>query len=295
MYGCARTIHIAGVVFLCPPLFEVAGSARYTGAAMKVFVIIPAAGLGTRMGAALAGTGPLRSKQFLELDGVPILVHTIRKFAACEQVDSIWIALRKTEIETFAPTLDAAGIAKPVHLVEGGEHRQESVGNVLDTLPAETADLVLIHDAVRPFVSPETILEVIESVQRYGAAIAGVPAIDTIKRVERRADGAVVEATIPREQIVQAQTPQGFRYGLLMPIFNQARIEGFQGTDEASLLERAGHPVHVVMGSARNFKITTPADLQLAEFFLAQEQRRSQPANARNAEDKSAEKQGVTR
>ena len=261
---------------------------------MKVFVIIPAAGLGTRMGATLAGAGPMRSKQFLELAGVPILVHTMRKFAACPQVDSIWIALRKSEIEAFAPTLDAAGIGKPVHLVEGGEHRQESVGNVLDALPAESGDLVLIHDAVRPFVSQETIAEVIESVQRHGAAIAGVPAIDTIKRVERRADGAVVEATIPREHIVQAQTPQGFRYGLLMPIFNQARIEGFQGTDEASLLERAGHPVYVVMGSAQNFKITTPADLQLAEFFLAQEQRRGQ-TNAKSSENKSVEKQGVTR
>jgi len=237
----------------------------------------------------------MRSKQFLELDGVPILVHTMLKFAACPQVDSIWVALRKTEIEAFAPTLDAAGIAKPVHLVEGGEHRQESVGNVLDALPAESGDLVLIHDAVRPFVSHETIAEVIESVQRHGAAIAGVPAIDTIKRVERRADGAVVEATIPREQIVQAQTPQGFRYGLLMPIFNQARIEGFQGTDEASLLERAGHPVHVVMGSSRNFKITTPADLQLAEFFLAQERRGGRPASAGTAEEKNTEKQGVTR
>jgi 2-C-methyl-D-erythritol 4-phosphate cytidylyltransferase len=275
---------------------------------MKVFVVIPAAGLGTRMGAALAGSGPMRSKQFLELDGVPILVHTIRKFAACPQVDSIWIALRNAEIEAFAPTVDATGFAalpgapvvgvlgqKPVHLVEGGEHRQESVGNTLDALPAESGDLVLIHDAVRPFVSQETIAEVIESAQRYGAAIAGVPAIDTIKRVERRADGAVVEATIPREHIVQAQTPQGFRYGLLMPIFNQARIEGFQGTDEASLLERAGHPVHVVMGSAQNFKITTPADLQLAEFFLAQEQRRERDANTASVEPKSAEKQGVTR
>ena len=253
---------------------------------MKVFVIIPAAGLGTRMAAALVGQGPQRSKQFLELGGVPILVHTMRKFAACPQVDSIWIALRKPEIEAFAPTVKAAAFEKPVHLVEGGEHRQESVGNVLDALPAETADLVLIHDAVRPFVSQETISEVIESAQRYGAAIAGVPAIDTIKRVERRAEGAVVEATIPREVIVQAQTPQGFRYGLLMPVFNQARIEGFQGTDEASLMERAGHPVHVVMGSARNVKITTPADLELAEFFLAQEQRRAQ--------DKM-DKQSVTR
>jgi 2-C-methyl-D-erythritol 4-phosphate cytidylyltransferase len=238
---------------------------------MKVFVIIPAAGLGTRMAVAHAGQAPTRSKQFLELAGVPILIHTLRRFAAVAQVDSIWIAMRKAEIEGFRPTLDAANIGKSVHLIEGGEHRQESVGNVLDALPAHADDLVLIHDAVRPFVTAETIAEVIATAQRYGAAIAGVPAIDTIKRVERRADGAVVEATIPREQIVQAQTPQGFRYGRLSPVFNQARIEGFLGTDEASLLERAGEEVHVVMGTARNIKITTPADLELAEFYLAQE------------------------
>jgi 2-C-methyl-D-erythritol 4-phosphate cytidylyltransferase len=226
------------------------------------------------MGAAHAGQAPPRSKQFLELDGVPILIHTLRKFAAAPQIDSIWVAMRKAEIGSFRSALDQAALGKPVHLLEGGEHRQESVGNVLDALPAESGDLVLIHDAVRPFVSQETIAGVIEQTSRYGAAIAGVPAIDTIKRVERRVEGAVVEATIPREQIVQAQTPQGFRYGLLSPIFNEARIEGFQGTDEASLLERAGVPVHVVMGSARNFKITTPADLELAEFFLAQERRR---------------------
>jgi 2-C-methyl-D-erythritol 4-phosphate cytidylyltransferase len=240
---------------------------------MKVFVIIPAAGLGTRMGVPHAGQAPVRSKQFLELDGVPILIHTLRKFAAIDRVDSIWIAMRKPEMENFGPTLERAAIGKAVHLVEGGEHRQESVGNVLDALPAESGDLVLIHDAVRPFVSAETIAGVIEQAARHGAAIAGVPAVDTIKRVERRADGAVVEATIPREQIVQAQTPQGFRYGLLSPIFNEARIEGFQGTDEASLLERAGVEVHVVMGSPQNFKITTPADLELAEFVLARERR----------------------
>ena len=242
---------------------------------MKVFVIIPAAGLGTRMGVPHAGQSPTRSKQFLELDGVPILIYTLRKFATSPQVDSIWIAMRKPEMEGFAPTLERAGLGKPVHLVEGGEHRQESVGNVLDALPAESGDLVLIHDAVRPFVSQETISGVIEQAKRYGAAIAGIPATDTIKRVERRAEGAVVEATIPREQIVQAQTPQGFRYGLLSPIFNEARIEGFQGTDESSLLERAGYAVHVVMGSPQNIKITTPADMELAEFFLLQESRQS--------------------
>jgi 2-C-methyl-D-erythritol 4-phosphate cytidylyltransferase len=225
------------------------------------------------MGLAHAGQAPVRSKQFLELDGVPILIHTLRKFAAVDRVDSIWVAMRKAEIDGFRATLERAALGKPVHLVEGGEHRQESVGNVLDALPAESGDLVLIHDAVRPFVSAETIAGVIEQTARHGAAIAGVPAVDTIKRVERRAEGAVVEATIPREQIVQAQTPQGFRYGLLSPIFNEARIEGFLGTDEASLLERAGVDVHVVMGSPQNFKITTPADLELAEYVLARERR----------------------
>jgi 2-C-methyl-D-erythritol 4-phosphate cytidylyltransferase len=225
------------------------------------------------MGLAHAGQAPVRSKQFLELDGVPILIHTLRKFAAVDRVDSIWVAMRKAEIDGFQATLERAALGKPVHLLEGGEHRQESVGNVLDALPAESGDLVLIHDAVRPFVSAETIAGVIEQTARHGAAIAGVPAVDTIKRVERRAEGAVVEATIPREQIVQAQTPQGFRYGLLSPIFNEARIEGFLGTDEASLLERAGVDVHVVMGSPQNFKITTPADLELAEFMLARERR----------------------
>jgi len=220
------------------------------------------------MGAAHGAKNPPRSKQFLELDGVPIIVHTLRKFAAVPIVDSIWVAMRKQEIEGFAPVLQKAGLGKPMHLVEGGEHRQESVGNALDALPAQSDDLVLVHDAVRPFVSEETIADVIEQAQRYGAAIAGVPAIDTIKRVERVAEGAVVEATIPREHIVQAQTPQGFRYGLLRPIFDEARAAGFNGTDEASLLERAGHAVHVVMGSARNIKITTPADLELAEFFV---------------------------
>ena len=160
------------------------------------------------------------SKQFLELDGVPILIHTLRKFAACRRWDS-W-RLRKPEISGFAPVLERAALEKPVHLVVGGEHRQESVGNVLERRRPD--DLVLIHDAVRPFVSEETIAEVIEQAQRHGAAIAGVPAVDTIKRVERPAEGALVEATIPREQMVHGADSQGFRYGLLRA-FNEARIE----------------------------------------------------------------------
>jgi len=240
---------------------------------MKVFVIIPAAGLGTRMGSVSAtAQGKLRSKQFVELGGVPILIHTLRKFASCVAADAIWVAMRKSEAEAFTAELERAGLTG-VNLVEGGEHRQQSVASALNALPAAPDDIVLIHDAVRPFVDAETIQGVIEATQKYGAAIAGVPAIDTIKQVERTSDGARIMSTIPREHIVQAQTPQGFRYAILKKAFDEATAEGFLGTDESSLLERAGQDVHVVMGSPRNMKITTPADLELAEFFAAQEKK----------------------
>lgn len=242
---------------------------------MKVLVIIPAAGLGTRMGSATAtAQGKQRSKQFVELDGAPILIHTLRKFAASAQVSEIWIAMRKNELEAFAPELKAAKIAKPVHTVEGGEHRQQSVANALRAAKAADDDIVLVHDAVRPFIDSETIAATIAAVKKHGAVIVGVPAIDTIKQVERTQDGAIIKTTIPREQIVQAQTPQAAPYGLLRKVFEEAESEGFLGTDEASLLERAGHPVHVVMGSSRNIKITTPSDLELAEFFLSSEHKK---------------------
>ena len=165
-------------------------------------------------------------------------------------------------------------IKKPIQVVEGGEHRQDSVANALAALNAAEDDIVLVHDAVRPFVTDETIEGVIEAVKKYGAAIAGIPAIDTVKQVDRTADGAVVLATVPRERMVMAQTPQGFRFGLLKKAFDEAGADGFLGTDEASLIERAGGTVHVVMGSPRNLKITTPGDLELAEFILTQESRR---------------------
>ena len=239
---------------------------------MKVVVIIPAAGLGTRMSAASGGPRS-RSKQFFELQGTPILIHTLRKFAQCDAVSEIVVALRKSEAATFQKQIEKENFKKPLHIVEGGEHRQNSVANALAAIKAADDDIVLIHDAVRPFVDQETIVNVIEAVKKYEAAIAGVPAIDTVKQVDRTADGAVVIATVPRERMVLAQTPQGFRFSLLKKAFDEAMADGFMGTDEASLIERAGGAVHVVMGSPRNVKITTPADLELAEFFLAQENR----------------------
>ncbi|HZS98958.1 MAG TPA: 2-C-methyl-D-erythritol 4-phosphate cytidylyltransferase [Terriglobales bacterium] len=237
---------------------------------MKVIVIIPAAGLGTRMAPVTSkGKGP--SKQFTELGGTPILIHTIRKFAASSQVNEIVVALRKDEMSGFQERLrtdNTGGVSAKTRLVEGGEHRQHSVANALATISASTDDVVLVHDAVRPFVTAEIVDEVIQGAQKFGAAIAGVPAVDTIKKVERTADGALITATIPREHVVMAQTPQGFRYDVLKKAFDEAAADGFLGTDEASLVERSGHEVAVVMGSPRNIKITTPGDMELAEFYL---------------------------
>lgn len=242
---------------------------------MKVVVIIPAAGLGTRMSSAPGNRSrkPAPSKQFSELGGTPILLHTLRKFAASPKVSEIVIALRKNEISGFEARLQAEAkdiLKKNLRLVEGGEHRQHSVANAIAAISSAPDDVVLVHDAVRPFVTAQIIEEVIEAAQKYGAAIAGLPAVDTVKQVERTAEGAVITATVPRERVVMAQTPQGFRYDVIKKAFDEAMADGFIGTDEASLVERSGHEVAVVMGSPRNIKITTPADLELAEFYLKQ-------------------------
>lgn len=233
---------------------------------MKVIVIIPAAGLGTRMAPPTPGKG--KSKQFTELNGTPILIHTLRKFAASASVTEIYIALRPEEMTEFRARLAKETLRKSIELVPGGEHRQQSVANAIDAISAGPDDIVLVHDAVRPFVSEDIIEQVIQAAQKYGAAIAGMPAVDTVKQVDRTAEGAVITATIPRERVVMAQTPQGFRYGVLKKAFDDASADGFLGTDEASLIERAGGEVAVVMGSPRNIKITTPSDMELAEFFL---------------------------
>jgi 2-C-methyl-D-erythritol 4-phosphate cytidylyltransferase len=244
---------------------------------MKVIVIIPAAGLGTRMAPMPSALDaktkkPHPSKQFTELAGTPILIHTLRRFAEVEAVSEIWIALRENEIEGFRGRLskEAGDVLKrkKIELVSGGEHRQQSVAQALNAISAAPEDVVLVHDAVRPLVTTEIIHEVIEAAKKYGAAIAGLPAVDTIKQVERTAEGAIVKATIPRAGIVLAQTPQGFQYSVIKKALDEATADGFMGTDEASLAERAGHEVAVVMGSPRNIKITTPADLELAEFYL---------------------------
>ena len=246
---------------------------------MQVFAILPAAGLGTRMAGQQKhhndkdpSLGP-PPKQFLSLGGVPILIHSLRAFAAVPRVKAIYVAVRKTELERVQAQVMEAGVSDRVHVVEGGDSRQESVAHALDALPAEPDDIVLVHDAVRPLIDTATIERTIDAVIEHGAAIVALPAVDTIKQVERTAHGALITSTIPREFIVQAQTPQGFRFGLLQNAMKDATADGFVGTDEASVVERAGLPVAVVHGSQVNLKITQPGDLELAEFYLHQRMR----------------------
>jgi len=237
---------------------------------MKVVVIIPAAGLGTRMAAQSGARSGQTTKQFAEIAGKPILLHTLEKFAQIPDVSDIYVAVRENEAERLREFVAAQRFRPKMHVVVGGDHRQQSVANALAAVRAASNDVVLVHDAVRPFVEREIIENVIECAAKHGAAIAGLPAVDTIKHVERTAEGAIITSTVPRERVVMAQTPQGFRYELLKRVFDEAAQDGFIGTDEASLVERAGHQVAVVMGSPKNIKITTPADMELAEFYAKQ-------------------------
>jgi len=178
------------------------------------------------------------------------------------------VALRKQDLRNFQSAVNQESFAGRVQLVEGGENRQQSVANALAQVKANAEDIVLVHDAVRPFITPELIGRVITAAAKHGAAIAGMPAVDTVKQVDRTADGAIITSTIPRERVVMAQTPQGFRYEVLKKAFDEAQADAFIGTDEASLVERSGHEVAVVMGSPQNIKITTPGDMELAEFYV---------------------------
>ena len=188
--------------------------------------------------------------------------------ASVERVTAIYVAARKPEIERVRAQVGEYGFAGRVQVVEGGDNRQQSVSNALNALAAAPDDIVLVHDAVRPLIDTATIDRTIDAVIEHGAAIVGLPAVDTIKQVERTAHGSLITSTIPREFIVLAQTPQGFRFGLLQSAFAEATADGFVGTDEASVVERAGHPIAVVQGSQVNLKITQPGDLELAEFYL---------------------------
>jgi len=236
----------------------------------QIIAILPAAGLGTRMGAETP-------KQFLELDGVPIAILAVRRIAFCAQVSQIIVATRQDGIAKLEERIHKENFKQPVRVIKGGDSRQDSVAEALKLVPDET-ELVLVHDAVRPFVAPEQVTRVIEEARRCKAAIVGIPAMDTVKEVKRASlpeDVALITNTIPRERVVLAQTPQVFETRLLKEAFARAAADGLNASDEAALVERLGYDVHVVHGSERNIKITKPADMDLARFILQHEQKKA--------------------
>src|ERR1700693_4457266 len=237
----------------------------------RVAAILPAAGLGTRMG----GDTP---KQFLELDGMPLIIFTLRRLAACSAITEFFISTRADDIVFLQDKVGKSGLGRPARVVHGGDTRQQSVANALAQVDP-TTEIVLVHDAVRPFVTPAQLDRVIAEARTRGAAILGIPAIDTVKEVKRASlpeDVALITATVPRERIVLAQTPQAFSYALLRDAFRKAEQDGVTASDEAAIVERFGHDVFVVHGSDRNIKITRPSDMDLARFYLAQNQSKTQ-------------------
>lgn len=219
--------------------------------------IIPAAGSGARFGGQIP-------KQFVEIAGAPIIIHTLRRFDDCDEIGAIVVALRPDEIENFKLSLPGYELRKPVRLVAGGAERSDSILNALEAASEFRPEIVAVHDAVRPFVTPEQISAVIARAREDGAAILALPATDTIKEVEN----GLIRRTIDRRRIWRAQTPQAFRCELLLRANEEARAANLPPamvTDDAFLVERLGLPVAVVEGSASNIKITAPEDLALAE------------------------------
>ncbi len=212
-------------------------------------------------------------KQFLELDGMPLIIFTLKRLGACPAIADFLIATRAEDVVSLQDKVARAGLGRPARVVHGGDTRQQSVANALAQVDAST-EIVLVHDAVRPFVTREQIERVISEARARGAAILGIPAIDTVKEVKRASlpeDVALISATIPRERIVLAQTPQAFSYALLRDAFRKAQEDDISASDEAAVVERFGHEVFVVLGSERNLKITRPSDMDLARFYLEQE------------------------
>jgi len=226
---------------------------------MKVGAIIAAAGFGRRMKTD-------RPKQLLVLDGTSIIVHTIRKFDACAVIDYVIVTAPRESLEEVSSLVKSAGFKKPISVIEGGERRQDSVAMGLRHLELGT-EIVAVHDGVRPFVPVADIESVVRQAERSGAAILGVPIVDTVKQAEKD----IVQSTLTREHLILAQTPQAFRTEILKDAFDRAARDEYYGTDESSLVERIGHPVAIVRGSERNIKITRPSDLTLARAFIEEE------------------------
>ncbi len=222
--------------------------------------IIPAAGAGKRMGAK-------KPKQFIELLGSPIMLHTLKPFLTCSKIEKIILSISEDSSQAIKNCLARNPDKDNAHKIEtvtGGKERQNSVYNALKAADLEQDDIVVIHDCVRPFVTESMIEQCIDAAGENSAAIFAVPASDTVKGV---ADG-FISSTIPREGVQLAQTPQAFKYGLIMNAHEQAASKGLICTDDAHIAELYGCSVKILPGSKINIKITTREDLLFARSIL---------------------------
>lgn len=222
---------------------------------MRYEVVLPAAGSGKRMGAG-------HNKLFLQLADKPILIHTLLVFEQDDACTGIWLAVKDTEREYIQSIIAKYNITKIKGLPTGGEERQHSVHSCIKAM--EDVEIVLVHDAARPFITKPIIAELAETAYKKGAAIAGVRAKDTMKIVRE----GIIKETVDRDSLWMIQTPQAFRFGLLAEAEDVAEKIGFLGTDEAMLVERLGHEVHIVESSYENVKMTTQEDLIFGEAIL---------------------------
>lgn len=224
---------------------------------MTTVAIVPAAGSGSRLGGRLP-------KQFRLVGGVPLVVRTLRVLASAREIGGILVAAAPESVEVTRRLLERFRIPRLLGVVPGGRERQESIWLALQVVPAR-ASLVVVHDAVRPFITSSLVRRVLREARRHGAAVSGLPVVETVKLVR----DALVEATVDRQGLWLVQTPQAFHRALLWEAHDKARGEGFKGTDDAALVERLGVPVRMVVGLPENLKITTAADLARARIFSA--------------------------
>ncbi|WP_078551145.1 2-C-methyl-D-erythritol 4-phosphate cytidylyltransferase [Bacillus alkalicellulosilyticus] len=224
---------------------------------MEYSVVIPAAGQGKRMGAG-------KNKQFIEIANIPVIIHTISVFQQDSNCSSIIVVANQEELAFMTQLIKEYNLTKVTRVIPGGSERQFSVEQGIVTLQKE--GIVLIHDGARPFISHEHIQAVAEKAAAVGAAVVGVPVKDTVKRVNQQ---SLIEETVERSSLWAIQTPQAFRLSVIKDAHAKAKVEGFLGTDDASLVERYGQAVAIVKGDYLNMKLTTPEDLLFAEAILS--------------------------
>jgi 2-C-methyl-D-erythritol 4-phosphate cytidylyltransferase len=247
------------------------GQRRRSDRRTRVVAVVPAGGSGVRMRSA-------RPKQYLALGGVALLIHTLRALVRAEVVDGLVLAVPAERVESTRRLLKRHRVSRVLDVVAGGVDRQESVWRALQAVPAG-ASWVVVHDAVRPFITAGLVKQVLAAAQQHGAAVCGLAVRETVKRVKT----GTVESTLEREGLWLIQTPQVFRRDLLWEAHDKARRDGFAGTDDAVLVERLGEPVAMVPGLAENLKITTPEDLAVARQWLAGPRRRELPRDRRGS------------